>query len=103
MGKFKTFAGCLGLLILLNACVKASDGDEPTVPPPPPVGKEELGFKVTLTDPDATSISYEDDWKRFKIHKNDTDFTTDCTAEAGEDVDCIIEADELDLPFWGLT
>lgn len=39
----------------------------------------------------------------YYTHKNNSDFTSDCTAKAGESITCVVEGEELDLYYNGVT
>ncbi len=75
-------------------CKKKTDDD--SLPSPnPPVGtvNDDLGFNLRyITDSKYT----------YDIHK-DSAFGAACTAATGEDITCILDAEELDLHFNGVT
>lgn len=94
----------LGLFLGVG-CQKKDDEETP-VAPPPPQGDADSGFSAALkyyavADEADDVFAYRKTYMRQMIHKGTSTFTEECKAEAGEDITCIVETDELDLYYYG--
>ncbi len=101
----KRFLLVLALCTFLGTGCQKKDGETNEVPPPPPLGDVAAGFTLTQYIPKGEESEEFYKWKkqylRYRLHKGTVDFDEPCTAEVGEDITCILEADEHDLYYFG--